>query len=539
MNNTKYVLAMYDIRGKQNYIYTSNHIKEIIGGSRVIADCYEDYLFPAAIAYRDGISFEEARKCDKQAIYTYKMGDKIIEGRDFSSGEFEKRMSEEEFLGEVVYDGGGNFFVLYKDKKTCVEINKIFTKAVLQYTYSLRVLCTHIEIENFDDYLEDRRKLYEKHAMCESKEAATIPTQVLPFTQVDYRTSMPLYKKIAIAKEPIIEKKVCKESYCKYQKYWELEKKNRDTFGEKILDNLVTEKGVDSHLAVIYIDGNNMGAKVQNCLKRSDGTDYTSYDDCVARLRQFSINIQKNYIDDRMKDIDNAFAKKYSKNEKLKKRRFVIYAGDEINFICNAKDALMIAETYLNNLDKVDDGDGVKHSACAGIAIFHSHTPYSEAYRIAEECCESGKDRMKQKKAGDASMVDVHYCQGAIGINLEKIREKEVGELISKPWFVTGYPEGDKTEVSLDMVKTMVEQLNQLSRSNVKGLAEVAKHSQTRLNMELSRILAHNKDVKELFGHIEDKELMRKMLYDVVILYDLWFAKEKEDNKNEQKKSHT
>lgn len=31
-NQEKYILAMYDIRGKQEYIYKSNKIKEIIGG---------------------------------------------------------------------------------------------------------------------------------------------------------------------------------------------------------------------------------------------------------------------------------------------------------------------------------------------------------------------------------------------------------------------------------------------------------------------------------------------------------------------------
>ena len=40
------VLAMYDVRGKQEYIYRSRKIKEIIGASAIIRDVFSDYLFP-------------------------------------------------------------------------------------------------------------------------------------------------------------------------------------------------------------------------------------------------------------------------------------------------------------------------------------------------------------------------------------------------------------------------------------------------------------------------------------------------------------
>ena len=40
----KYVLAMYDVRGKQNYIFRNNHIKEIAGASAIIRDIFKDYL---------------------------------------------------------------------------------------------------------------------------------------------------------------------------------------------------------------------------------------------------------------------------------------------------------------------------------------------------------------------------------------------------------------------------------------------------------------------------------------------------------------
>ena len=42
------VLAMYDIRGKQDFIFRTNKLQEIVGGSWIIRDLYKDYLYPAA-----------------------------------------------------------------------------------------------------------------------------------------------------------------------------------------------------------------------------------------------------------------------------------------------------------------------------------------------------------------------------------------------------------------------------------------------------------------------------------------------------------
>jgi hypothetical protein len=39
---------MYDVRSKQAFIYRSNSLKEIAGGSILIRDCFKNYLYPAA-----------------------------------------------------------------------------------------------------------------------------------------------------------------------------------------------------------------------------------------------------------------------------------------------------------------------------------------------------------------------------------------------------------------------------------------------------------------------------------------------------------
>lgn len=560
MSNSKYALAMYDVRGKQEYIFKTNKLKEIVGGSCIIRDCFKEYLFPSAEEYmrrkakKEGMPLSDDAVC---GIYNYNDSEKepeyiseINKGKEFSQKAFERMMQDEKcaarYAGEVVYEGGGNFFVLYKDKETCIEINKIFTRKLLKELYTLKVLCTYIELENgLVNFIEDRKKLYEKHRISEAEESVICPVNTLPFVQVDEVTSLPLTKY-----NENTRKKVSTEAEAKLAKHLDV---YNEKYGEKDLDKLVTRKGEESLLAVVYIDGNNMGAKVQNVL----GTE-TSYDQCVKKLRETSEFIQKNYVEDRIKDIDQMLEEKEKKGKKKAGKRLVVFAGDEINLICNARDAYDIAKTYLKGLHQVSWKDSTEPcSACAGIAIFHSHAPYAQAYKIAEECCESGKTRMKklekarekEGKSKEVCYIDVHYCQKGIGMSLEDIREKEVGGLISKPWLLDMEDEKNTTskmpeDITIMEIEKVVEALQMIeSRTNVKDLAVAAKLSEGAFNLEMRRIYAHQSDedikrrMKEIFVQ-EDREEFgqkykkyRKMIYDIVIVYDLWFRKEEGEEK--------
>lgn len=560
MSNSKYALAMYDVRGKQEYIFKTNKLKEIVGGSCIIRDCFKEYLFPSAEEYmrrkakKEGIPLSDDEVC---GIYNYndlknepEYISEINKGKEFSQKAFERMMQDEKcaarYAGEVVYEGGGNFFVLYKDKETCIEINKIFTRKLLKELYTLKVLCTYIELENgLVNFIEDRKKLYEKHRISEAEESVICPVNTLPFVQVDEVTSLPLTKY-----NENTRKKVSTEAEAKLAKHLDV---YNEKYGEKDLDKLVTRKGEESLLAVVYIDGNNMGAKVQNVL----GTE-TSYDQCVKKLRETSEFIQKNYVEDRIKDIDQMLEEKVKKGKKKAGKRLVVFAGDEINLICNARDAYDIAKTYLKGLHQVSWKDSTEPcSACAGIAIFHSHAPYAQAYKVAEECCESGKTRMKklekarekEGKSKEVCYIDVHYCQKGIGMSLDDIREKEVGGLISKPWLLDMEDEKNTTskmpeDITIMEIEKVVEALQMIeSRTNVKDLAVAAKLSEGAFNLEMRRIYAHQSDedikrrMKEIFVQ-EDREEFgqkykkyRKMIYDIVIVYDLWFRKEEGEEK--------
>ena len=571
MAENGYVLCMYDIRGKQEFIYKSSKLKEIVGASLIIRDLFEDYLYDAAKLYRDCIN---EKSMGSDAIFRYDPNEDKL--KKFSFKEFEERMNGNQYIGEIVYDGGGNFLMLYKNKEAMKKTTEIFTKKILKEIGTLKVVATYIGNIREDNYHSDDtkdpgdyEKLYQKHRFRESTALYTQPYGSLPIVQTSPVSSMPLTYMYDHAPKDISasEKSYFKcstETNAKLKKYWEEAKDHGDEMGETILDNIVAEtKGEDSMLAIFYIDGNAMGAKVQACLHGKK-----NYDDCVNLLREFSKKIQKTFIDDRKKDM-----LKEDKDKKYYRSRILIGAGDEMTIICRADESYEIIKEYLSKIPS-------PYSSCAGAAIFHSHTPFSDAYRIAEQCCEDTcKNYMKDNELTLANLMDFEYCQGGIGFSLKDIRKENGDSYNSRPWLVESevekngvtmdepreneemlpWEEGKAAEekenkekintlkdlLSLQKVEEFHTKLSFLGRSNIKGLAVPVSLSETALRTELRRIIAHmSKDKKEKMekmGFKSDADIVeyfvenKKLLKDMVRMYDMGYGygkakKEEEEN---------
>ena len=568
MAEKDYVLCMYDIRGKQEFIYKSSKLKEIVGASLIIRDLFKDYLYDAAKVYRDCIN-EEFKGSD--AVFRYDPNEDKL--KKFSFKAFEERMNGNQYIGEIVYDGGGNFLMLYKNEVAMKKTTEIFTKKILKEIGTLKVVATYIGNIREDNYHSDDSKnpgdyerLYQKHRFRESTALYTQPYGSLPIVQTSPVSSMPLTYMYDNAPKGISASgksyfKCSTETNAKLKKYWEEAKDHGDEMGETILDNIVAEtKGEDSMLAIFYIDGNAMGAKVQACLQGKK-----NYDDCVNLLREFSKKIQKTFIDDRKKDMLKE-DEKQSSDKKHFRSRILIGAGDEMTIICRADESYEFIKEYLSKIPS-------PYSSCAGAAIFHSHTPFSDAYRIAEQCCEDTcKNYMKENGLTLANLMDFEYCQGGIGFKLSDIRKENGDDDNSRPWLVesnveekTSYhykpvknknlpswEKGKATEeadnkkiieklkgdnlLTLGYIEDFHTKLSLLGRSNIKGLAIPVSLSESALRTELRRIIAHmSKDKKEIMGFKSDIESVeyfinnKKLLKDLVRMYDTGYGKAKEE----------
>lgn len=513
----KPVLAMYGFRGKQAYIYKTNKIKEVAGASKIIENGFE-ILYDLA----ENLGYKlEGRK--KEEVKEFNINQLFIEDDDRD--------------GVEVYQGGGNLFILYRNKEIALTINKKFTKELIESTYSLKASCAFIELtkkqENVDigeawrkrDFKEDRCKLIEKYERIENQELPMEPYSTLPFVQIDARTSQPLEFTIKIEDK---QEKLSRESWLKIQKYNNTNQNSKDNPFEdysNLLDEYITKKGEESLLAIIYIDGNNMGNKVNQCLKNIPKGN--NYDCCVKALRAFSSEIHNVYIEKGLQRVKEKLDELLKTNDKLREPlgyRKIIAAGDEITIICNARIAFEITKAYLEGLPD-------NYSSCAGISIFHSHDPYSNAYKIAEECCESAKEISHKYVDMECCVLDFHFCHAGIDTSLREIRKKD--EIaISRPWLVKKKETGNGDSavidiIDLDKVKKMKNQLSKMARSNRMALTEAAVRGRAEFAHELERVLA-NTDVEEeinLDGLDLEEEKKIQLIYDIGLVYDLWFDK--------------
>lgn len=484
----KNILALYDCRSKQEYIYRTNRIQEITGASELLSSLFKDFFNENNKQFRIKGNWHEK-----------------------AEGDFIANFNNSGLDAEVVYEGGGNLCVIFKDKETYISVNKVLSRQVLEKTYAVSIIASAAEVSG--DFVSDRAKLYAENAMQKNLGSYHIPCNVLPFTQADRLTYQPIVKKSG-------GREYTSESIRKQRKYDEIFQNTnagKKQIHETELDSM-TEKGTESLLAIIYIDGNNMGSKVK---KTTEGlTDYTSG---VNALRSFSEETNRDFVEKPIKAIEEKLTELYNSENEHKNRCFyrkVISGGDEITIICNAHAVPAILNTYFETLTAESS-----NSACAGVAIFHSHAPFADVYEIAEQSCEMGKKRSHIKENRDKNYIDFHYCHAGITNSLDEIRSRQEAKFTARPY-----------EYSTDW-KQFCDHgniLKSINRSDVKALAEAIVKGDSYYKTELRRIKSRQKKDSLFNKEIdENDDRIKRLIYDISIVYDLWFD-DTEVNINEQ-----
>lgn len=467
---SKAVLAIYDVRGIQNYIFRTNHIKEIIGASKIVENIIMEGL--------ESVVQTEAEEYKGMYLLDWTKEENTPDA-------FETNNTVQM---QVLFIGGGNAYVLYRTGELCKKVNRAFAKYILEHTYSLNLAVA--VVEKTSNYINDYENIHKKLREIKARMPEVKPVGAMPFMSTDTLTGFPLSKK----EEKPETAYYCTESYLKRKKYEQLYKiqqskgiKVKEAYeedAEKILDNMVTEKGDNSTLAVIHIDGNNMGNRIKEIMRKT-----TEYAKAVQAMRVVSKNISEGFqaaYDAMTAYIDETLSDRVKKNRVGKLYRKIILAGDDITFICNAKLAIKAVSVFMHTLairklyedaDKDETLNLAKYgfSACAGIAYFNSHFPFSDAYQVAEACCASAKARAKDRRyleddGGIANFLDYQICTHIKAADLGNYRKKqyEVNEagssILMRPYFINTYQEkpvqvqnANSLQCDIDMLERAVE----------------------------------------------------------------------------------
>jgi len=265
----KYILAKYDVSGIQEYIFATNRLTENIGASRIVSRVLKQYLCQAV---------EKAKKKDTEVFTEWKSQPFRMSNRDRA-------------MAEVIYIGGGNALVAYRDKDIYNEASRILAEEFITVSSTLTLITAFIET-NFDDYKADCIAL--------DRELATVKLRQPRYSEL---SSYPIIEQETTYGLPV----ACRDretergiSLVQWQKQKAFQDKTGDeepsVLPEGIvetfrMDELVDPRGTDSYVAVIHIDGNGMGAGIKKKLEEC-GSDYEK---AVPEHRALSARISELY----------------------------------------------------------------------------------------------------------------------------------------------------------------------------------------------------------------------------------------------------
>ncbi|MBR2046577.1 MAG: hypothetical protein IJ958_10685 [Agathobacter sp.] len=431
MGTESQVLAMYDVRGIQSYIFKTNHVKEIIGASYLVESIIED-AFKAA-----------TKDWEIEGSVISEWNDKIDEPLEIIK-------NPANIKAQILFVGGGNAYILYKNREICLEVNRAMSRYVLEHTYSLQLAIAMID--KTENYYNDYVNLNKEMTRVKQSMKMTKYMGALPIIANDSITGYPLTKGDD-------NEKNCTEVRLKLQELENVASQGRASNFE----NLITLKGEDSQLAIVHIDGNNLGMRIRSLME--DASLQNDYEKSVQRMRRISHNIKTEFESTyaEMEEYLNNWVNS-DQNQKLKNGKNAVYirkiilAGDDVTFVCNAHVALSLVEFFADNistkllfndatLSEEENKKKYSFSVCAGISYIYSHFPFSTGYVVAEECCESAKKRAKQDKhmtdGQVGNWVDFQICKSVQVGNLEKnrfdnYRISDGTKLLNRPFYMQG-----------------------------------------------------------------------------------------------------
>ncbi len=476
-----YYAVLLDTVSIQQYIFSSNRLKDNLGASYLVKSIYEEPL-------SEVLKVQFQNVVNKETISTYLTGWK-------SEPDKVHIKNSPDCPVEVGYIGGGNALLFFKDSNEARQFIKAWSlKLIIDYP-GIQTAVALEELpegyfENADKFKEGNSKLFNslaankarynpstvilKHGItadCRESGHSAEVNERLSDTDSRY-ISIVAYKKKAAADKAESEVK---------KKYVEL-LNSKYTFTSK-LDELGQTVG-DSSLAVVHIDGNSMAlrfraAKNLPSLRCLSKTVQDATEESFKNLLEEIIAHHLPVLDQQGSGYTIA---KDESGKVVLPLRYIVLGGDDITFVTDGRLGVFFAEKFIEHFSqkKVSDDDTI--GACAGVCIVKTKYPFFRAYEKAEELCKSAKV-LARKVGAQTSWLDYHIAFGGFSGDLDDIRDKhycvnysdqareeiKLARLLFGPYRICG--ETTECNNHLDNLKKgMIQFLKQWPRSKRKDL---------------------------------------------------------------------
>ena len=494
---------LFDVQSIQKYIFANNKLKANVGASYIVDRLFEDVLCKDVIL-------------------------KLESGADITS--WKKRRDSITSLPTdvyVAYIGGGKALILIDNNHVNMieDIIKIFTKQVLVQYPGLKVGVTTgpITLEKNQFSIDERQLFKQLKNNQYTLNPILHPANTGLTTICDYSGDTA----DAVVNFGDGERFVATSFIAKYNAFEAANARlKKDLFGTEDIEwvfpsklnelgqNKSTEKsktGIND-IAIVHIDGNNMGARFISCNGLEERS-ALSEKVATKTLESFKSLIQ--WIIDKYDILTKP--KNLELTDKMLPIRPIIVGGDDITFVCNARIAVQAAHFLMQEL--LSDNHGMSISSCAGIAVIPTSYPFFRGYQMAEQLCDSAKSKMraynKDNGVNESCWLDFAFLHGETAPTLEQFFANEYSSLRGNmhygPYQVYNVHASitKKDIFALTKLLECTHQFNLTKEKTYKG--ELLAHNKIK---ELRSVLQDNQHIQDLF--IEQLKKNEKILPDIV-----------------------
>lgn len=438
----KEVLCILDTRQIQRYMFRSNSYLDTLGGSDLMTHILNDAIMYAlsSVGLREDQYNISMDPDDKEIPY----------------------FTSDRILFQLIIAAAGNALCIVRTGSLCRSIIRKVSRYYLEHAYSLNLAAAvtektdHLGTDIFHLY----QNLNRTKASCEISDPMGALSIVIrekntgdPAIGVDaageyYGTASAIRRAEALKRKNLVEMKDMKATLA--------------SDGKK-------------YLALIHVDGNNIGIMIGKILQDSN-----SYE-CGVRFRR---RINRNITITMKEALDKTLSqmKDTLKSEEFEHVFQVIHqAGDDINCICSADLALPFLDLLYKNMEgavlwKTEEVT-LPLYICAGVAFVTQDADFHASYKLAEECCKSAKTEAKKEynlidgMAGN--WIDFQICKEGYSQELDMLREhsyltSDGVSLLLRPYSI-GLKGRDKTNSYYDLL-VLMKKLKELDLSRQQKL---------------------------------------------------------------------
>jgi hypothetical protein len=453
-------LVLLETSGNQNYIFSTNKLKENFGASEWTYRSGTEWVLQAV-----------AQVSGKDSLWN---GDVQILRQNLLNPKKNPPIESATSSVEVIVAASGKALLMTRSREDAQEIVSRVTETALEKAPGIDL---HGAIEEFNwdadsQQVAELGKVIGHVHQCATVAHAERPGVATRFLQLPIvamcaTSGLPANEFVKapgeneqrerwIGKSAVSQKKekVATEAFNRISGLLQTNPKTKNLRLARTIDDL--EKAIEGTdwLGTIHADGNGLGEiflKFHQHLIQVDQEQQQAlptYRDYVNAYRKFSVAL----------DVctQNAFLEAVSQTFKTSKSQTIplvplVLGGDDLTVICGGQKALQFTVAFLNAFEietaKVEIQGGIipkiaeaalglpRLSACAGVAIVKPHFPFSIAYQLSETLMKSAKTVKKivQWKGSASSpkhllypcsALDFHVLYDSSNVDLEDIRAK-------------------------------------------------------------------------------------------------------------------